>query len=177
MEHKRLVKKLRGYQKANRYRIMLLVTKTLNQEEFILYEIAIAITDWDRRHLETYGLFKATNSELAYLCGWDSDSTVSRHKKSLLEKGIFLDASNGYLRVKDFEDWQLRKTYPAENQDLPAETLTSPADIHDSSAEMHEIPSQQDRYSLVSSKDNLGLSDEDMELINESLRETEEQEH
>jgi len=103
-----LFKKLKGFQKADRGRFFLLSLGKLTQEEFVLYELCVAITDWDRCHLDTYGTFKATNQELAEVLGRDAGSTISRHKKSLMEKG-FLDAQGERLRVKDFENWELRK--------------------------------------------------------------------
>jgi hypothetical protein len=103
-----LTKKLKGYQKAHKDRFYLLALDRMTMEEFILYELFIAITDWDRRHFDTYGTFKATNREIREVLRWKADSTVSRHKKSLMEKG-FLETLGERLKVKDFESWELKK--------------------------------------------------------------------
>lgn len=103
-----LFKKLRGFQKADRGRFFLLSFGELTQEEFILYELCIAITDWDSSHIDTYGSFKATNQELAQVLGREAGSTISRHKKSLIEKG-FLKVQGDRWNVRDFEKWELRK--------------------------------------------------------------------
>lgn len=111
MELKRsnsLFKKLRGYQKARRDRFFLLAFGEVTQEEFILYEFFNAITDWDRSHFDTYGTFQATNKEIREVLKWKADSTVSRHKKKLMEKG-YITMEGDRLKAKDFESWELRK--------------------------------------------------------------------
>ncbi len=104
----RLVKKLNGFQKTNRHRFLWLAFEELTQEELILYEFCAAITDWDRKHFDTYGTFKASNQEIAQILRWKADSTVSRYKKILIKKG-YLEVEGDRLKVKDFEEWQLRK--------------------------------------------------------------------
>ncbi len=104
----RLIKKLNGYQKANRHRFLWLAFEMLTQEELVLYEFCVAITDWDRTHLDTYRTFKATNQEIAQILRWKADSTVSRHIRSLIAKG-FVAIVGERLKVKDFEEWELRK--------------------------------------------------------------------
>jgi len=104
----KLIKKLNGYQKANRERFLLLTFGELTLGEFVLYEFCITITDWDSRHYETYGTFKETNQQIAQMLDWKDGSTVSRYKKSLIEKGI-LELEGDRLRVKDFEKRELRK--------------------------------------------------------------------
>ncbi len=103
-----LFKKLKGYQKANRDRFYLLAFGELSQEEFVLYEFCVAITDWDIRHFDTYGTFKASNHEISQVLQWKADSTVSRHKKSLIRKG-YIEISGDRYKVKNFEGWELRK--------------------------------------------------------------------
>lgn len=154
---KRLLKKLRGYQKAPRDRFELLINKVLNQEEFILYEFGIAITDWDIEHVETYGTFEATNKEIAMALGWKSDSTVSRHKKSLIKKGLFYIENSGLISPKDFDKWQLRKFLPAKIHESPAHAQTQPANIQDSSSKMQENRGQEEVYSLSFFKGNSSL--------------------
>lgn len=168
-----LLKKLRGYQKADKGRIKLLTDKVLSHEEYILFEICIAITDWDRDH-ETYGLFKATNLQLAEIAGWDSDSTVSRYRKSLVEKGFLSDCGNGCFKAKNFEDWQLRRGEVAKNQDVSADLQPSSAEIQTYPAKMQKDRERVNDYSLGSFKGNSSFANEALD-IDEISRELDKQ--
>lgn len=160
-----LLKKLKGYQRAPRGRFLLLKEGRLTQEELLLYELAVAITDWDPRH-ETYGTFEATNQEIADLLEWKSDTTPLKHKKSLIKKGMFIVAEDNRLIAKGFEKWQLRRSNPSKNEPLTAEKQIGISKIEDETSEIKEDQSQNDDYSLVSSKVDLSLSNE---IPNESL--------
>jgi len=152
----RLLKKLRGYQKANRERFMLLMMQVLTLEEYIVYEFGIAITDWDDSdsHRETYGTFQATNGQIAEILGWKSDSQVSRIRKRLVEKDFFIKDGNRY-RAKDFEKWQLRKNPIIKTQTQFANRQYQPAKTHEELAKMQTPQGHSPDYSLVSSKGNV----------------------
>ena len=164
-----LLKKLKGYQKAPRARFLLLKRGQLTQEEFLLYELSIDVTDWDRKH-ETYGTFKATNQEFAEILGWKSDTSVLRHKKSLIKKGLFIVTEDNRLIAKGFEKWQLRKYNPSENENKTAKIQTNPAKIENQTAEIEEARTQEGDYSLVSFKGNLSLS---KDIVDETLSDEE----
>jgi len=134
----RLFKKLNGYQKADRGRFMLLALGELSHEEFLLYEIFEAITDWDNRHVDTYGTFEATNKDLAMVLGWRADSTVSRHKKSLINKG-YVERIGDRFKTKDFEKWELRKR-PANMKNKSADMQVTNANNEDILADLQDIP-------------------------------------
>ncbi len=162
MKKNPLFKKLNGYQKAPKDRFLLLTNGVLSAEEFVVYELGVAITDWDRNHDdEIYGKFQATNKQIAEICGWKSDSQVSRIKKSLLNKGFFTKDGE-HLKAKDFEKWQLRKT-SAKTHDQPAKTQPVVANMQDEVAKMQNPRNQNDNYSLSSYKDNLSFSRSDSE--------------
>jgi hypothetical protein len=144
-----VLKKLKGYQKANRDRFLLLYFNLLTFEEFVVYEFGIAMTDWDESHLETYGTFKVTNREIAEILGWKSDSQASRVKKSLLEKGYFTKIGDR-ITAWGFEKWQLRKVPNANKQNSSAKLQYNPAN-------MQENHVQTPDYSLVSSNVNLSF--------------------
>jgi len=99
---------MRGYQKAPRERFKLLKDKVLTTEELVLYEFLIAITDWDSNH-ETYGLFKAIDEDIAETLGWKSRSTVCKHRKSLFKKGFLIPVEKGWVKAKDYSEWESRK--------------------------------------------------------------------
>lgn len=109
-----LLKRLRGYLRFNREIFMLLRMQELKEEELTLYILGISITDWDKRHTETYGSFQATNICLGDILS-KSESTISRIKKSLIEKRYFIPTNDGRIIPIDFEKWELRKR--AQTQD------------------------------------------------------------
>ncbi len=160
----RLLKKLNGYQKAPRARFKLLLEGRVTQEEFLLYELAVAITDWDPRH-ETYGTFEATNQELAEPLGWKSDTTALTHKKSLIRKNLFIVVDGNRIKAKGFDKWQLRTLNPSKNKDETAEKQLNTSKIEDKPSEIKKNLSQNNDYSLVSSKVDLSLN----ESVNEDL--------
>lgn len=169
MKKNRLLKKLNGFQKAPRDRFLLLAMGILSQQEFILYELGIALTDWDYRHTDTYGTFQATNQELAEILGLKTDSSISRHKTGLLKKGLFILAVDHRITPKDFEKWELRKSAKMQNQ--VAEMQTESAIKHEHSAKMQELSPQNSDYSLISYKGNISssnseyISDDELDRI------------
>jgi hypothetical protein len=166
-----LTKKLRGYQKSPRDRFFLLKDGVLTQEEFILYELGIAITDWDRSHIETYGTFFATNLELAESLGWKSDSTASRYKINLLEKGFFVPVGEERLRAKDFSLWELKKS-SLKTQEISANNGDQVSNLHEPSAKMQENQSSDVNSSLVSFKGGVRVN-EKRSGVNEDLSDEE----
>lgn len=169
----RLVKKMNGYQKANRDRFLLLAFGELTQEELLLYEFCIAITDWDKNH-DNYGTFEATNQEIAEMLRWKANSSVSRYKRSLIDKG-FLEISGSRVRVKDFEKWELRKTGYAKMQNENASMQGGSANMHDHYAKTQGFSPQNNDHSLGSYKGNVGfphsevISDEELDRISEEI--------
>lgn len=104
-----LIKKLNGYQKADRSRFKLLREGVLTIEELMLFELAIAITDWDSEH-EHFGSFKVADEDIANILGWKDRSSVCRYRNNLIKKGFLTVLEEGYIRPKDFEKWELRKS-------------------------------------------------------------------
>lgn len=173
----RLIKKLRGFQKADKGRFLLIAFGELTHEELMLYEFCIAITDWDRDHVDTYGTFQASNREIAAMLKWKADSTVSRYRRSLTNKG-YLESVGDRCRVKDFDKWELRKTDSAKMQTNRAETQGSGAIMQNDPANMQGFQGQNPDYSLVSYKGNVRvddqnevLTDEDYEAIDRFIKE------
>lgn len=158
MKKNPLFKKLNGFQKAPKDRFLLLTKGILTSEEFVVYELGLAITDWDRDHDEdVYGKFQATNKQIAEVCGWKSDSQVSRIKKKLIEKGYFI-RDEEQLRVKDFEKWQLRKKGFANTQEHSVKLQPVVANMQEDLANTQDIQDQNAIYPLSSYKDDLGLA-------------------
>ena len=163
-----LFKKLRGYQKAPRQRFEALANGLLTQEELIMYELGVAVTDWDKSH-ETYGTFLATNQHLAEVMGWKSDTSAMRVKAALIKKGLFVEAEEGRIKPKGFDKWQLRRA-SSEKEEPAAKTGIKTANFEQEAAKQEEFPIQNDSYSLVSFKGDLSLS---KEIPDESLSDEE----
>lgn len=166
----RLFKKLKGYQKAPRERFKLFTDLRfkLTTQEFVLYEFLSAITDWDTKH-EAYGTIKCTNQEIAEFLGWKSDTTVLKHKRSLIKKSLLFLVEDNQLKVRGFEKWQLRISNPSKNNYETAEKQFNTSKIEDKASEIKENRSQNGAYSLVSSRVDLSLD----EPINENLSDDE----
>ncbi|OGD98593.1 hypothetical protein A3H87_01495 [Candidatus Curtissbacteria bacterium RIFCSPLOWO2_02_FULL_42_37] len=74
------------------------------------YYAFVSEADWDKRHSETYGRILKTDAEIAE--GWGCDSTtVARYRKKLIEYGLLEIDDNGYLRVKNFERFEIPVAY------------------------------------------------------------------
>jgi len=104
-----LIKKLNGFQKADRSRFKLLREGVLTIEELVLFELAIAVTDWDSEH-EHFGSFKVADEDIANILGWKDRSSVCRYRNNLIKKGFLTILEEGYIQPKDFEKWELRKS-------------------------------------------------------------------
>lgn len=168
----RLLKRLKGFQKAPRDRFNLLMNHHLTVEQFSLYELMLAVTDWDSRH-ENYSTFTATNVELAEVLGWKSGSTVSRHRAVLLKKGFIVNLEDGRTFLPRFGEWELRQRLDADMKAAIANLDVSLAETHSTFADNHEDQTQNAVYSLVSSKGGIGLlekTDSDEGLVDEAIR-------
>lgn len=163
-----LLQKLKGYNKAPKERFLALHRGIITQEELLMYELGIAITDWDTEHL-TYGTFCTTNREIAEILGWKSDTSALRVKAGLIKKGLFIETEDGRIKVKGFDKWLLRKS-SSEIKPLSLKIETFPSNNEREALNKKEVPTQNNDYSLSSFKDNLGLF---KETLNESLTDEE----
>lgn len=95
-------KKLRGYYPIYRGRFLLLKDGVLSQQGFLLYEVSVAIADWDKKHEGYYGVIRLTQEEIEYILG-RTKGFVSRYGKELYKKGFWVKDSYGRTRVVGFE--------------------------------------------------------------------------
>lgn len=168
MRRNQLLKRLNGFQKADRKRFILLKDRRLTEEEFVLYELGIALAIWDKEK-EAYGTFEATNQELADILGWKSDTTALRHKKSLIRKEFFKEVDKYTIKPIDLERWHLRKHPLADLQDDPALLQSPSANLETPSAKIEESRPQNNNYPLGSSKGNLGSNEALENITDEEL--------
>jgi len=92
-------KKLNGFCRYERSRILLLINKDLSDEEFVLYCIFDdVISDWDNGH-DKFGSFEVIPDLFAEFIGW-TPSKIRRILKSLITKGfIAFLGMNMYVMV------------------------------------------------------------------------------
>lgn len=161
-QSKKILRRLKGWQKAPRARFLLLTQHRMSHEEFILYELGIALTDWDETHNEDYGSFGATNQELSNILGWKSDTSTLKHKHALIEKKFFEVRTDGRIIVRGFERWILRKQ---KKQDTTSFLKDNGAEIKDQTSYIEEDYPQDSTYPLVSSKVNVVSSNQELEYV------------
>ncbi len=103
IEQKRMLgKKSSGYAKYAKNHYQLLRDKSLSPSEFILFSLILnVLVDWDPRHVEHFGSYDLTNSEVAPFLGV-YPSTIYRSEKSLIKKGYVYVRSDGRKALKGF---------------------------------------------------------------------------
>lgn len=101
METESLSSKLIGWYGTYRGRFLLLQSKVLSKEEFILYEASIAFSDWDKDH-KNYGTLNLNQKEIEALLGF-SAGFVCKYGKGLVEKGLWQELPNGLVRPLGIE--------------------------------------------------------------------------
>lgn len=104
-------KKLRGYYPTFRGKYLLLKESILSQQAFLLYDLSVAIADWDKKHEGYYGVIRLTQEALESVLG-RTKGFVSRYGKELYKKGFWHKDNHGRTHVVGFEliDTGLLKT-------------------------------------------------------------------
>jgi hypothetical protein len=95
-------KKLRGYYPTYRGKLLLLHTKKLTFQEYVLYDASVALADWDKKHGDRYGTIKLSQEEIETVLGC-SKGFVSRYGKELYKKGFWEKDNYGRTHVVGFE--------------------------------------------------------------------------
>lgn len=163
----KLKRRLKGYYKFYRESFLLLSENTISTEQFSLYVVLEALTDWDDRHIENYGYVECTHQSLARVLGWKTGTTVTKHLKKLLIIGLVLKDELGRIKVVSYDDWKSRTS--AENNLVNAEIQPREAYLLVNSAEIEVNYSQNDKIPLVSSNGSLGLFPQESSLTKEDI--------
>lgn len=95
-------KKLGGYYPTYRGKLLLLKTKALTFQEYVLYDASVALADWDKKHGDSYGTLKLSQEEIEIVLGC-SKGFVSRYGKELYKKGFWEKDEYGRTHVVGFE--------------------------------------------------------------------------
>lgn len=78
------------WQKLQRQRHSIALMLELSDSEFRLWDLFIALYDWDVKHYSTYHGVNLSTRDTAKILNW-SCSKVHRYKHKLIQKRIFLD--------------------------------------------------------------------------------------
>ena len=95
-------KKSGGYYPTYRGKLLLLKSKALTFQEYVLYDASIALADWDKKHGDRYGTLKLSQEEIEIVLGC-SKGFVSRYGKELYKKGFWEKDEYGRTHVVGFE--------------------------------------------------------------------------
>lgn len=153
------------YQKVYRNRHLVAKQLNLKDSEYRLWDLCLAVYDWDKKHEETYQTVETTDSILADILNWSS-SKVCRVRNRLIVKGAIKEKARSFYEVV---------LLPSSNNDI--------AKLHDDNANLHneiaetqeniaELQSNQDetdKTTIVSYKGKYSISTEE-EYISVKLK-------
>lgn len=197
-------KRLRGYYPTFRGKYLLLKENILSQQAFLLYDVSVAIADWDKRH-ESYGVLGSTQEEIEHILG-RTKGYVSRYGKELFNKGFWLKDQHGRTHVVGFEliETKLLKNITekhkvvslqdyianAQQYSFVLQRIIAEAQLNTSKATnsfqdknvadlqlsrpITDLVSSKGEYSLRDKSLDSGLSEEDKQWISENVKEEKE---
>lgn len=99
-----LERRLRGYHRTFRGKFLLLISKSLSQQEYILWDFSFSIlADWDyEKHPEIFGTFDYSLATIEKMLGWGK-SKASRLSKKLFKLGLWEMTESGRIHVMGLE--------------------------------------------------------------------------
>lgn len=163
----RLARRLNAtYQKVYRNRHVLAKNLVLDDAEYRLWDLLIALYDWDKKHEEDYGTVKATDRGLAELLNW-SYSKVCRARNGLLMKGIIFRRDRSVYKI--FPLPQLNENISLTQQnvaEMQNEISTEQQDI----ASLQQKQGYSGNSSIVSYKDKFSIGSHRRVLIKQEPR-------
>lgn len=87
------------YQRLYRNRHLIAKKCGMDDSEYRLWDLYLAIYDWDKTHAATFETFTATDANIAEILGW-STSKVCRARHELLGKKVIEIVERSVYRVK-----------------------------------------------------------------------------
>lgn len=144
-----------SWQKVKRNRHLVAIHLELDDAQYRLWDLLVALYDWDRKHEETYGCVECTDREIAKILSW-SPAKVCRARNELLKKKVIRKPGDLYsiLPFPELDDETLNKFKKVAR----VHGSVSPLKPHVSPPIKELAPLQQnqgylDKSSLVSYKD------------------------
>jgi hypothetical protein len=148
----RLLRRLNEtYQKVYRNRHLWSRNLRLTDAEYRLWDLFVALYDWDKKHNETYETIEATDCQIAKILDW-SDSKSCRVRNNLLRK------VKGYLKQIGRSSYKIQ---PIINEEEIAPMQNKDDQMQEKLAPMQENSIQQEPNSIVSYKDKYLIDTED----------------
>lgn len=93
----------KSFQKLFRNRHIKAKELDLSDQEYRLWDLLLALYDWDQTHTETFGTVEATQLQLAELLNC-SDPKVCRLIRSLIKKGLIKKIEESVYQVTDLQN-------------------------------------------------------------------------
>lgn len=158
-----------GYISMLRAIQLLIKNKMLNFTELGIYICLIFQADYERRHKRTYGIITRDDKEIANELHYDY-STIYRHRKNLIRKGLLIETPEGYTKVPNFYLFELKyaqllaKVSASHLHELFAEPKGNLEDLQELVARLQENELKKVNPSNASSNDSLVSSQEDINL-------------
>lgn len=136
------------YQKVYRNRHLVAKQLNLKDSEYRLWDLCLAIYDWDKKHEETYQTVETTDKILADILGWSS-SKVCRVRNGLIEKGTIKEKARSLYEVVLLPS---SKNNTAKLQDENANLQDQIAETQENIAELQSNQDKTDETTIVSYK-------------------------
>lgn len=145
------------YQRVYRNRHLVAKQLILKDSEYRLWDLYLAIYDWDKKHKETYQTVETTDSILADILDWSS-SKVCRVRNGLIEKGAIKEKARSFYEVVLLPS---SKNDVAKLQDDNANLHNEIAKTQENIAEMQSNQDKTDQSTIVSYKGKYSISTEE----------------
>ena len=145
------------YQRVYRNRHLIAKDLKLNDREYRLWDLYIAIYDWDKKHTETFQTIQATDLMLAEVLSW-SPSKVCRVRNLLLKKGTIKPIGRSSYTVVLLPQ---KENDIAGLQNSVAEMQDEIAPVQEKVAEVQQIQGYSTPNTIVSYKDKYRINTEE----------------
>lgn len=145
------------YQRVYRNRHLIAKNLKLNDREYRLWDLYIALYDWDKDHTETYQTVQATDLVLSEVLGW-SPPKVCRVRNLLLKKGAIKPIGRSIYTIVLLPQ---KENNFAGLQNSIAEMQDEIAPVQEKVAEVQQIQGYSDPNTIVSYKDKYRINTEE----------------
>jgi len=137
------------YQKLYRHRHIIAKKLKLSDPEYRLWDLYLALYDWDTKHTETFQTVEAPDRDIAKLLDW-SASKVCRNRNKLISKGIIKSKTRTVHEVILIPS---KETDVSSLQHQNAPVKQTFAGVQQKSAEKQQSTGKTDQNTIVSYKD------------------------
>jgi hypothetical protein len=137
------------YQKLYRNRHVIAKQLKLSDPEYRLWDLYLALYDWDIKHTETFQTVEAPDRDIAKLLDW-SASKVCRSRNKLIQKGIIRSKTRTVHEVVLIPS---KETDVSSLQHQTAPVKQALAGVQQESAVKQQTTGKSNQSSIVSYKD------------------------